>query len=146
MSEKCMRHIESYWEGLTKQANERFGNKEFRRALVSYKEALYRAEVMNDHREACLQLEIPYIQLYIISCNNLSNTYIELGQLPEAENMLKRVIYYLLHLSGDADLNKDEIQRELRRAAVELVAFGKNHCDQRTQESTFELIRKEIIK
>src|SRR5690606_25298050 len=104
------------------------------------------AEAMNDHREACLQLEIPYMQLYIISCNNLSNTYIELGQLPEAENMLKRVIYYLLHLSGDADLNKDEIQRELRRATLELVAFAKYQYDLRSQESTFELIREERMK
>ncbi|MBD1420982.1 tetratricopeptide repeat protein [Sphingobacterium chuzhouense] len=141
-----MRHIESYWEQLTLSSNELFQNRKFKQALAGYKEALYRAEVMNDHREACLRLEIPYMQLYIISCNNLSNTYIELGQLPEAENLLKRVIYYLLHLSGDTDLNKDEILLELRQATVELVVFGKEYCDQRTQESTFELIREEIIK
>lgn len=146
MSEECMKHMESCWKRLTEQANEHFRIREFKQALLGYKEALYRSEMMNDHQASCIQLEIPYMQLYIISCNNLSNTYLELRQRLEAENMLKRVIYYLLHLSGDADLNKDEIQRELGRATLELVAFGKEHCDQRTQESTFALIREEIEK
>jgi len=125
MSDTCMNHIEGHWKTLTDTANDRFRNGEMEKALETYQEALYRAEVLNNHRQDCLRLHIPFVQVYIISCNNLVNTCTELGRHREAEKMLRRVVYYLLHLSSVRDeIDSAELQRELRKASVALLDFS----------------------
>jgi len=125
MSDTCMNHIEGHWKALTDTANGRFRNGELEKALETYQEALYRAEVLNNHRQDCLRLRIPFVQVYIISCNNLANAYTELGRRREAEKMLRRVVYYLLHLSsGREEIDRAELQRELRMASVALLGFS----------------------
>lgn len=146
MGERCMKHIEDYWKTLTVSANDFFHTGNFEQALSDYQEALYRAEVMNDHRSECSELNIPFMQLYIISCNNLSNTYIELGRLEDAERMLKRVIYYLLYLVKDGDISSDEVQNELKRASVALMAFGQEHSDKQSQQANFQLLKEELTE
>jgi len=125
MSDTCMNHIEGHWKALTDVANGRFRNGEPEKALETYQEALYRAEVLNNHRQDCLRLHIPFMQVYIISCSNLANAYTELGRRHEAEKMLRRAVYYLLHLSSGRDgIDPAELQRELRRASVALLDFS----------------------
>ncbi|GAB3431035.1 tetratricopeptide repeat protein [Niabella aquatica] len=124
MSDTCISHIENHWKALTTTANECFNNGDFEKALSVYKDALYRAEALNNHQGDCLRVAIPFMQVYIISCNNLSNTYDELGQKKSAENMLKRAVYYLLHLSGQKHINMNELQHELRRASIALLNFA----------------------
>ncbi|MEO8932941.1 MAG: tetratricopeptide repeat protein, partial [Xanthomarina sp.] len=131
----------------TVSANELFNKKDYSKSLENYKEALYRAEVLNNHFENCIRLKIPFIQAYVISCNNLAYTYEELGRLEEAESMLKKAIYYLLHFSGNSTLNKDEIQAELKKATLALVSFTeKNTKEKNRQERLISTLRKQLIK
>ncbi|OFM81164.1 tetratricopeptide repeat protein [Weeksella sp. HMSC059D05] len=147
MSDTCMNHIEKYWQALTVANNELFNKGDFEKALSGYKDALYRAEVLNNHIKDCVRLKIPFIQVYIISCNNLANTYEELGKLEEAENMLKRTVYYLLHLSGNKELNLNEIQSELKRVALTYVRFAeKNNSGKTKQEQLFWTLKEQLVE
>lgn len=147
MSDTCMDHIERYWQSLTVSNNEHFNKGNFEKALSGYKDALYRAEVLNNNIPDCIRLKIPFIQVYIISCNNLANTYEELGKLEEAENMLKRTVYYLLHLSGNKALNPDEIQSELKRATLAYVRFAeKNNTGKEKQEQLFRTLKEQLVE
>ncbi|WP_206365314.1 tetratricopeptide repeat protein [Sphingobacterium corticibacterium] len=142
-----MNHIERYWQALTIANNETFNKGDFEKALTGYKDALYRAEVLNNHILDCIRLKIPFIQVYIISCNNLANTYEELGKLEEAENMLKRTVYYLLHLAGNKKLNIDEIQSELKRAALSYVRFAeKINSGKVKQEQLFKTLKQQLVE
>lgn len=118
MGDTCMNHIERYWQELTASTNELFNKGDFKKALIGYENALYRAEVLNNNISDCIRMKIPFLQVYIISCNNVAYTYEELGKQDEAENMLKRTVYYLLHLMNNSELNTNEIQSELKRATV----------------------------
>ncbi|QGN24268.1 tetratricopeptide repeat protein [Elizabethkingia anophelis] len=147
MSDICMNHIERYWQALTVANNETFNKGDFEKALTGYKDALYRAEVLNNHISDCIRLKIPFIQVYIISCNNLANTYEELGKLEEAENMLKRTVYYLLHLAGNKELNMDEIQSELKRATLSYVRFAeKTNSGKVKQEQLFRTLKEQLVE
>lgn len=143
MSDFCIEHIENYWKVLTTSANELFDKGNYKLALNTYKNALYRAEVLNNHYADCLRLKIPFIQVYIISCNNLANTYEELNQLEETENILKRTVYYLLHLKGNQKLNKGEIQAELTKASLTYVRFAeKINIGKRKQEHLLKQLKE----
>ncbi len=147
MSDTCMNHIERHWQALTTSTNEIFNQGNFENALSGYKDALYRAEVLNNNISDCIRLKIPFIQVYIISCNNLANTYEELGKLEEAENMLKRTVYYLLHLAGNKELNIDEIQSELKRATLAYVRFAeKNGTGKTKQEQLFRTLKEQLVE
>lgn len=147
MSDTCMDHIEKYWQSLTVSNNEHFNKGNFEKALSGYKDALYRAEVLNNNIPDCIRLKIPFIQVYIISCNNLANTYEELGNLEEAENMLKRTVYYLLHLSANKALNPDKIQSELKRATLAYVRFAeKNNTGKEKQEQLFRTLKEQLVE
>ena len=127
MSDTCMSHIENYWKTLTITANESFEKGNLEQALLDYTDALFRAEVLNNHQQESLRLDIPFVQVFIISCNNLSATYEDLGNLDEAEKFLKRVVYYLLHITTLKTVKEDEIQRELKKAALLLLNFTKKY-------------------
>lgn len=142
-----MSHIERYWQALTVANNELFNKGDFEKALSGYKDALYRAEVLNNHILDCIRLKIPFIQVYIISCNNLANTYEELGKLEEAENMLKRTVYYLLHLIGNKELNMDEIQSELKSVTLSYVRFAeKTNTGKVKQEQIFRMLKEQLVE
>lgn len=145
MSDVCLQHIENYWKTLTVNSNQVFNAGQPKDALDGYKDALYRAEVLNNHPEECIRLGVPFIQLYIISCNNLSNTYIEMKQLEEAEQMLKRSIYFLLHLAQHDIAGHDILQSELKRASLALTNFVDNHGDVEKQKQTLNLLRQEMM-
>ena len=127
MSDTCMNHIERHWQTLTVSNNLLFNKGHFETALSGYKDALYRAEVLNNNIADCVRLQTPFVQVYIISCNNLANTYEELGCLEDAEKMLKRVVYYLLLLINKKVVNSDEIQSELKRATIAYSCFVEKH-------------------
>lgn len=127
MSDTCMSHIENHWKTLTITANESFEKGNLEQALLDYTDALFRAEVLNNHQQESLRLDIPFVQVFIISCNNLSATYEDLGNLDEAEKFLKRVVYYLLHITTLKTVKEDEIQRELKKAAILLLNFNKKY-------------------
>lgn len=142
-----MNRIERYWQALAVSNNELFNKGDFENALTGYKDALYRAEVLNNNIPDCIRLKIPFIQVYIISCNNLANTYEELGNLEESENMLKRAVYYLLHLIGNKALNISEVQSELKRATLAYVRFAeKNNVGKNKQEQLFRTLKEQLLE
>ncbi len=147
MSDTCMNHIERHWQALTVSSNELFNKGDFEKALSGYKNALYRAEVLNNNISECIRLKTPFVQVYIISCNNLANTYEELGNKEDAENLLKRVVYYLLHLTANKELNIDELQSELKRATLAYVNFlEKNDIVKSTQEKLFTVLKEQLLE
>ena len=147
MSDTCMNHIERHWQALTVSTNELFNKGDFEKALSGYKNALYRAEVLNNNISECIRLKTPFVQVYIISCNNLANTYEELGNKEDAENLLKRVVYYLLHLTANKELNIDELQSELKRATLAYVNFlEKNDIVKSTQEKLFTVLKEQLLE
>jgi len=115
--------MENYWQEKTEAANELFHEASYEQALLGYKEALYRAEALNRHISDCLRLNIPFIQIYIISCTNIANTCEAMGRTEEAEVMLKRAVYYLLELSGNEEMDGDKVFEELKRALLLYASF-----------------------
>ena len=151
MSDTCITHIEDHWKALTEVSNDFFEKGDFESALSGYKNALYRAEVLNNHFSDCLDLEIPFIQVYMISCNNLANTYDELGQQDEAGKMLLRGVHYLLHLSGMERIDQQDIHHELKRAVLSLLSYTEKNGGQQKQEKLLAglkalLIERQLIK
>lgn len=144
MSRKSLVAIESTWKQFTLSANTFFEEKKYDRALSQYRQALSKAEALNEQPEKCRHLAIPSIQIYIISCNNLSNTHIALGHLEEAELMLKRVIYYLFHLVDEYPSIKEEILKELGRALTELLSFGKLYGGSQDYNESLLAMLKEV--
>lgn len=147
MSDTCLGQIERYWQGLTVPANEFFNTGNFEKALSGYQDALFRAEVLNNNITRCIHLKIPFEKIYIISCNNLANTYEELGLIEKAENMLKRAIYYLLHLAGNRELKKGEIQSEIVRATVNYIRFAeKRNTGKVKQEEFIKSLKEQLLE
>jgi len=142
-----MYRIENYWKTKTTSSNILFNKGKLEEALVGYKDALYRAEVLNTHQSECIRNGVPFIQIYIISCNNIADIYKELKKYEEAENTLKRVVYYLLYLSKNDGLNIAEIRRELKRATTSYVNFVKEHRnDKKHQETLFTVLEKQLME
>lgn len=145
MNDSCVQHIENHWKSLTVSNNEFFNQGHFQKALAGYKDALYRAEILNNNVEDCLRLKIPFIQVYTISCNNLANTYEDLGQKEEAENMLKRVVYYLLHLAANPLVKAEELQSELKKATLSYIRFAeKTNPKNDKQEQLFKELKEQL--
>lgn len=143
MSELYLHRIENHWKTKITASNELFDKEKFKEALVGYKEALYNAEALNNYPLDCMNTNIPFIHMYIISCNNLANTHIELEQSEKGEKMLKRVVYYLLNLANKEYTNIGEIQCELKRAYTVLVNFvEKNGRFDKELETIFSDIKK----
>ncbi|MCK0159618.1 tetratricopeptide repeat protein [Allomuricauda sp. F6463D] len=146
MSDPCIQHIENYWKIKTTDSNELFNKGSFKAALTGYEEALYRAEVLNTNFADCIRVGIPFLQIYIISCNNIANTYEELHQYEKAENILKRIIYFLLHFEGNKILDSNEIQSELKRASLTYVSFTeKNNLKKLQQEHLFRKLKERFV-
>lgn len=146
MSDICLNHIENYWKTKTKTSNKLFEEKQFTKALIGYKNALYRSEVLNNYPTNCEELKIPFAQIYLISCNNLINTYEALENLSEAENMLKRKIIFLLRLKNSKHNNKTILQSELRRAALTYFNFTEQKKDgaKHKQTQLYKTLKSEL--
>jgi len=123
MSESCMQHIEDFWKKKTNAANQLLNEGKHKEALLVYEEALYRAEVLNNHQSDAIDLGIPFIQVFAISCNNIAFTYEEMGQIEKSKKMLERVVYYFLYLTKGKQVDLNEIQSELKRAILTYKEF-----------------------
>ncbi|MFB9057911.1 tetratricopeptide repeat protein [Mariniflexile ostreae] len=145
MSDTCLKRIENYWKAKTEASNILFNKGRYEEALLGYRDALYRSEVLNNNRLKCQKLEIPFIQLYIISCNNIANTYEELGNLIEAEKMLKQSIYFTLHLMSSKSIVQNDIHSELKRATLTYYEFTeKNGHLKINKQQLFNRLTKEL--
>ncbi|MGS4344674.1 tetratricopeptide repeat protein [Myroides odoratus] len=146
MSDTCMNHLERYWKTLTTSSNEKFNQQNYVEALAGYKEALYRAEVLNKHWEQCSRLKIPVIQVYLISCNNVAYTYEELGDLEKAQAFLKRAIYFLIHLIEENHVLGKNIQGDLKRALLTYADFTQRTQFTTPQDTTFNDLVNTVIQ
>jgi len=141
-----MGEVEKYWQQVTLSNNSLFDEGQYESALHGYMEALQSAEVLNLHIGECIRSEVPFIQLYLISCTNLMYTYIALCRFDDAETMLNRMLYYLLHLLENENMDKYLIQAELKRVTLTYLDFIKNtqNVGQTTETLLFKV--KQILK
>jgi tetratricopeptide (TPR) repeat protein len=133
MSEGCAKHIEEAWKQKTVASNELFNHGKYDAALNGYTEALLKAETLNSNDEDALRAGIPLVQVFIISCNNMANTYEELGQLDKAEKMLRRSVYFVIHLINHYSGERAEslhLESELKRT---MLAYS-NFCQQKKRK------------
>ncbi|EAY28121.1 hypothetical protein [Microscilla marina] len=145
MSDSCIKHIEDYWKSKTGVSNELFNQGSFNEALLGYKEALYRAETLNNHFFDCIRVGIPFMQVYIISCNNIAYTYEVLGSKKEAKYMLRRVLYYLVDLLKHKKVKVTLVQTELKRAYLAYLQFAeKNEDPENKHKEEFQLLSQEL--
>lgn len=145
MSDTCLKHIEDYWKVKTEASNLLFNKGNYEEALPGYLDALCRAEVLNNNAFNCQNLGIPYVQLYIISNNNMANTYEELGDIKEADSLLKQNIYFLLHLMSLKKKTQNQIESELKRATLTYFQFTeKTGGAKGDTEAVFKRLQNEL--
>lgn len=118
MSHQCLISIKEAWKLKTKNSNKLFSKGNFKASLLGYEEALCRAEVLNQHLETASDIGIPYLQIFIISCNNIAFTHEKLNSANQGEKMLQRVIYFLIYRHEKSNHNLKEIKTELQRALL----------------------------
>lgn len=145
MSYSCLHHIENYWKLKTSNANQLFNEGKYEQALTGYKEALYRAEVLNNNFLKCNKVGIPFMQVYVISCNNLVNTHLELGEINQATKLLKRSVYYLLYLAKKNASHLKEIQSELKRAVITYFNLTKDTKESNNEEQLMLALKEGLL-
>lgn len=97
MSNTNLLNLENEWKELTN-----FGNglilQTREKALSKYELALEKAEKLMEYQKECDAHKIPVMPIFLISCNNLAEVYCLLENWEKADKMLKRSVYYILHL------------------------------------------------
>ncbi|MCD8449744.1 tetratricopeptide repeat protein [Tenacibaculum dicentrarchi] len=146
MSNTCITRIENYWKIKTKNANELFNQGNYNEALTYYTDALYRAEVLTKNTENCDNVGIPFVQVYMISCNNIANTYKELGKPKQAIKILKNSVYYLLYLVENNQNSIPRIQSELRRATLNYFNFTKEIQYENNEDYLMLVLKENLLK
>ncbi|ALU74039.1 tetratricopeptide repeat protein [Tenacibaculum finnmarkense] len=146
MSNTCITRIENYWKIKTKNANDLFNKGNYNEALTYYTDALYRAEVLTKNTKTCNNVGIPFMQVYMISCNNIANTYKELGKPKQAIKILKNSVYYLLHLIENNKNSIPEIQSELRRATVNYFNFSEEIQYTNKEDHLMLVLKENLLK
>lgn len=127
MCETRLKHIENDWKAKTDASNTLFNKGDYEQSLNGYRDALDRAKILNNHKEEAILLNIPFVQLFAISCNNIAYTYEEMQMKKKGGEMLKRVIYFLLTLVESSSVNQNEIQSELKRAMLNYTDYAKRN-------------------
>ena len=147
MSKECIHQIENYWKVKTATSNEFYQQGKYEMAYSGYEQALYRAEVLNNHMDDAIKSGVPFIQVYIISCNNLAETALKLERKEESDKMYKRVVYYLLNLCKRSEVDQNIIQNELKRASLTYVDFlERTNTDPKQEDAFFKDLKMEINK
>lgn len=114
MSDYCMCHIKSYWQELMTLSSQEFVQASYTKALSYSKEALYRAEVLATHPNRCEELQIPFAEIYTLSCKNLACIYQQIDEPLQAEKVLKRGVLFLSCLYKQKLLEKKFFERHIR--------------------------------
>lgn len=137
MSDNCIRHIENYWNEQTSKSDKEFNKGNYNQALDGYYNAMYRSEVLNNHYENCLKLDIKFIKIYVTSCNNLANTYLQLDNIEAAEKFLKKAFCFLMNLSSHKILSlQSTIQSELKNAIFAYTDFINKNSNKNIKQLT----------
>ena len=97
MSKTELFSLENEWRETTIAGNGLF-KEAGQEAIFHYENALDAAERLMVFLYKCIDLRIPVMPMFLISCNNLAAAYSRLGKWDKAEKMLKRGVYYILFL------------------------------------------------
>ena len=147
MGDSFILSLENQWKTKTFAANELFKNDNFSAAMEGYNIALSKAEALNIHKTDCLRIDIPLVQIFIISCNNIAYTFEAIGDFEATDKMLKRSVYYLLSLVNSENSNPNVIQSELKRATLAYSDFiDKQNGEKRKKNQVFEHLKDEFLK
>jgi hypothetical protein len=119
-------------------------NGSLKKPLWAMKKLYVELRVLNNHQADAIEKGISFIQVFVISCNNIAFTYEEMGEIEKCKKMLKRVIYYFLFLSkGQADVSI--IQNELKLALLAYKDFAdKNALEPQDQQMVFDNIQEHV--
>lgn len=98
MSKSDLLYIENDWKELTNLGNNLI-LQTTQIALSKYKLALEKAEKLMEYQKECINHQIPVMPIFLISCNNLAEVHCLLKNWKKADKMLKRGVYYILHLN-----------------------------------------------
>lgn len=118
--------LERQWRDHTDAANTLFNSNRHAEAAEGYASALVSAETLNRHPVSALRAGLPIVQIFVLSCQNLSNALVELDRLAEADALMRRSVHFLIHSIEDkataADV-RDEAIREVGRALIAYAEF-----------------------
>lgn len=137
--------LEISWKRYTLNGNAFFDQKSWHEAAIRYEKALYYAEKLNIRHQHCLSLGIPYVQIFIISCNNLANTYSEINKIEQTEKLLERAVFYLIHQAEINAVDQNTLENELKKAVLSLLTFLKNNNLTSKQAQLFELLKQPLF-
>ena len=99
--------------------------------------------MLNERGSEATRKGIPFMQIFVISCNNIAFTYEEMGEVESCKKMLERVIYYFLFLSREGQANDAALQNELKRAFLTFKDFSDRHgLEFQAQQKIFDAIRE----
>lgn len=145
MKTNSPQRIEEAWKAKIEASNEQFNAGKFKDSLTGYTEALCHAEALNSRLNEVLPSEIPITQIFALTCNNIAFTYEGMGQPEKGAKMLKRVVYYLMHLAENRKVDSREIQSELTRAVLNYTRFAsRNGLSVKDAAKVFEHIREQF--
>ncbi|RDH45288.1 hypothetical protein [Zooshikella ganghwensis] len=129
-----MRSLETRWRQLTFQGSEAFHTEQYREAQKKFFQALFVAEEML-LLEDCRGAHLPVVQLFMIACHNLADTYLALGFKIQAFEYYRKAYTDLVHL-----LNSPRADAGLRQQAQECVSKAADEWQQ-----AFNTIDKHIL-
>ena len=123
MSSYCILHIKEAWELKTKSGDKLMKSGNYKEALEFYKEALYRAEVLNLHTYACRSIKVSFMSLLVSSFKNIIHIYERMNCIEQAEEMMKKMIAYIIKLFKNKEITEQEYQTEIKVALVSYTDF-----------------------
>ncbi|SHG61046.1 hypothetical protein [Pedobacter caeni] len=142
MTAADIQNIEISWKTNTLASCKLFNEGILEDALSGYKTAFQLAESLNNNMAECIKKDIPFIQVYVISCNNIAHTYVAMGLKDQAESMFRQVLRYLLNLRKQPDISIVELLNELKRATIEYVSFIEaNNGNKKNLEDLFQILK-----
>ncbi|MBL4755916.1 MAG: hypothetical protein JKY52_20280 [Flavobacteriales bacterium] len=141
MSKEDLIQSENRWKEITLCANNLFNKNAFDEAKSQYDTALKEAGKLVSHFNSCTNIKIPVVPIFVISCNNLANTYQELGDSSLAEVQLRRAVFFIIHLKEQEDLSPqvtESLQRELSKVVLTYSEFCKKTNQEDKSEKVFQ--------
>ncbi|MBU2710955.1 hypothetical protein [Zooshikella harenae] len=119
-----MQSLETRWRQLTFQGSEAFHTEQYWEAQKYFFQALFVAEdilLLEDSRDSSL----PVVQLFMLACHNLADTYLALGLKIQAFEYYRKAYADLVHL-----LNSPLQDEDIRQQAQEFVSKAADEWQQ----------------
>lgn len=137
MSKTDLKYTEEQWKQLTETANQLFNAGAMGESISTYTTAFAKAEQLAFHAKSCIAFGIPVMPVFIISCNNLSHAYEKTGNRSRADTMLRRAVFFMVHVSEQEGLS-DETRESVRRQLARTVLAYCNFCKKTNQQQKWD--------